>query len=88
MEYEVSKMPILGQGAFGTVYKADARTALKVVNVGTDANLKHFALSEIEFMFKVNRLVYLTFYICHFCNKSDNLQRYNILHFIQSKFVW
>ena len=55
MSYELSKLPVLGQGGFGVVYRLDDRTALKVLSFGTDTELKKLALAEVESMISINR---------------------------------
>ena len=55
MAHDLNKLTVLGQGAFGTVYKADVRTALKVINTGSDRRLKELALDEIHFLMNIAR---------------------------------
>ena len=54
-DYNFHKMPLLGKGAFGSVYKVDERIAVKVIEVADDMNLKNKALEEIEMMIKIMR---------------------------------
>ena len=53
--YTLDPKNMLGQGAFGTVYKIDDKTALKVVHVANNQSVKEKALEEIELMIKVSR---------------------------------
>ena len=55
MNLDVSKMPFLGQGGFGIVHKADEKTALKVLHVGQNNELRTLALLEIQFLMGLNR---------------------------------
>ena len=50
-----SRLKILGRGGFGVVYKLDNQTALKVLHIGDDVDLKDAALEEIEFMVRIMR---------------------------------
>ena len=53
--YDLGNLPLLGRGAFGSVYKLDDWTALKVIDVADDLELKNKALDEIELMIKLMR---------------------------------
>ena len=53
--YDFHNMPLLGRGAFGSVYKVNERTAVKVIEIAGDMNLKNKALEEIEMMIKLMR---------------------------------
>ena len=55
MNYNLTELPVLGQGRFGTVYKLDEKTALKVINVGPNKDLKKMALEEVEWLMRLNR---------------------------------
>ena len=54
-DYNFHKMTRLGRGAFGSVYKVDGRTAVKVIEIDEDMILKSKALEEIEMMIKIMR---------------------------------
>ena len=52
---DLSKLPILGRGGFGTVYKLNETSALKVIDIGKNEQLKELALDEIHVMMNITR---------------------------------
>ena len=54
--YNIDEADYLGSGAFGEVYGIDEHTALKVIHVGRNENLRQSTLKEIQFMLNLKLL--------------------------------
>lgn len=56
MEYDIDNMDYLGKGGFGEVYGINDRTALKMIHVGRDEQLRKNTIKEIRLMLDIKHL--------------------------------
>ena len=56
MLYDLDKAEYLGEGGFGEVFGIDSQTALKVIHVGRNEQLRKETLREIQFMLNLTLL--------------------------------